>query len=331
MLCAVVLLFASGSRAQERVNPVLDSGADPWVTFSDGFYYYTQTMGDRLQIWKTDDLAKLRTASTKVVWSVAESGPKSAALWAPELHRLQNKWYLYFTAADKLSNDDEHRHIFVLENAAVDPMEGAWTDRGMLLTQHTGIDGTVFMDRGQLYFVYSAYVGSDSDLVIAKMANPWTLSGDQVDMARPTFDWEKRGGRQILEAPEYLAGKLGQHILVYSASACWSDDYSIGMLVAAPNANLLDASSWKKIPEPVFKKSAANNVFAPGHNGFFKSRDGRQDWIIYHANTGPGQRCDRRRSPRIQPFRWGADGLPQFGAPVAAGAIPSAAPPPAAK
>jgi len=101
-------------------------------------------------------------------------------------------------------------------------------------TTHAGIDGTVFSDQGRLYFVYSAYVGPNSDLIIARMLNPWTLGKTQIDIAQPTFEWEERGGRQILEGPEFLQGRGGQRILLYSASACWSDDYSIGMLVAAP-------------------------------------------------------------------------------------------------
>jgi GH43 family beta-xylosidase len=320
VLCALIFFGAPAARANGTfTNPLLDSGADPWVVYDRGYYYYTNTLGDRLQIWKTKDITQLRSAVTKVVWRAPAAGPNSASIWAPELHRLRGRWYLYFTGADRAHDDDDHRHQFVLENAAADPLSGEWIDRGMLSTDHTGIDGTVFSDQGRLYFVYSAYVGPNSDLVIARMLNPWTLSRTQVDIAQPTFEWEEQGGRQILEGPEFLRGRRGQRILLYSASACWSDNYSIGMLTAAPGKNLLDAASWVKMPEPVFKASPQNSVYAPGHNGLFKSPDGREDWIIYHANSGPGQRCDRRRSPRIQKFTWRSDGLPDFGAPAAAG------------
>jgi len=296
-------------------NPILDSGPDPWVIYSRGYYYYTNTSGDRLQLWKTRDVTKLRSAVSAVVWRPPASGPNSASIWAPELHRINGKWYLYYTAADRAHDDDEHRHIFVLENAAADPLSGHWIDRGMLNTGHSGIDGTVFSDHHKLYFVYSAYVGRDSDLVIALMIDPWTLSSRQADIAQPTHAWERQGGRQILEAPEYLRGRHGRRILVYSASACWSDSYSLGMMTAAPGADLLDPASWTKSSQPVFKTSPQNGVYAPGHNGFFTSPDGKEDWIIYHANAGPGQHCDNRRSPRIQKFSWNSDGTPNFGEP----------------
>jgi GH43 family beta-xylosidase len=102
-------------------NPLLDSGADPWVIYDRGYYYYTHTMGDRLQIWKTKDITQLRHAATKVVWRAPATGPNSASIWAPELHRQNGKWYLYFTGADRAHDDDDHRHQFVLENAAADP------------------------------------------------------------------------------------------------------------------------------------------------------------------------------------------------------------------
>ncbi len=107
--------------------------------------------------------------------------------------------------------------------------------------------------------------------------------------------------------------------LVYSASGCWTDYYALGMLTASANSNLLDPASWKKSPEPVFKASSENSVFAPGHNAFFKSPDGKQDWILYHANDKPGEGCGKDRSPRIQQFSWRKDGTPDFGIPVKTG------------
>ena len=103
---------------------------------------------------------------------------------------------------------------------------------------------------------------------------------------------------------------------MYSASACWSDFYELGMLEAKPGSNLLKAKSWTKLDHPVFRQDPAAGVYATGHNGFFRSLDGKQDWIIYHANSGPHQGCSHKRSPRIQQFTWNPDGTPNFGSPV---------------
>jgi GH43 family beta-xylosidase len=322
LLATLCLLTAACSEVTSQktfTNPLLPTGPDPWVTRHNGYYYYSNTRGDRIALRKTRYMARVSEAKPVTVWRAPASGPNSRSVWAPELHRIDHKWYLYYTAANKAHDDDAHRHIFVLENDAEDPTRGKWINKGMVNTDRNGIDATVFQWRDQLYLVYSAYVGDHSDLIIARMSNPWTLSGRQVDIARPTYSWEMQGGRKILEAPEFLAGPGNKIFLTYSASACWSDDYALGMLTAGKNASLLDASSWHKSPRPVFAKSAANGVYAPGHNGFFKSPDGTQDWIIYHANPAAGIGCGTQRSPRMQQFHWNADGTPEFGKPVPTG------------
>lgn len=317
-IAAALCIICSGASADEAAsftNPVLPSGPDPWVVRHDGFYYYTHTLGDRIALWKTRDLTRLDQVEPVTIWRARDTGPGSASLWAPELHRIDGKWYLYFTASDRSHDDDAHRHTFVLENTTNDPTKGTWTDKGMVNTQHSGIDSTIFRWHGQLYFVYSAYIGNHSDLIIARMKNPWTLSSKQIDIASPTHAWEMHGGRKILEGPEFLAGPRDKVFLTYSASACWSDDYALGLLTAPAEADLTDPDSWTKSSEPVFAKSPAHNVYAPGHNGFFTDTEGTH-WIIYHANDGADLGCGRQRSPRIQPFDWKPDGTPDFGEPV---------------
>jgi GH43 family beta-xylosidase len=58
--------------------------------------------------------------------------------------------------------------------------------------------------------------------------------------------------------------------------------------------------------------SPAHGVYAPAHDEFFKSPDGKQDWIIFHANGGPDWKCTARRAPYIMPFSWSDKGKPDF-------------------
>jgi GH43 family beta-xylosidase len=183
----------------------------------------------------------------------------------------------------------------------------------------------VFEYRGKRYFVYSAYMGPDSDLLIARMSNPWTLAGGETVISKPDLSWERQGGRQIDEGPEFLEGPRGQLFLTFSGSACWSDDYALGLLSAPAGSDPLDARVWTKSPEPVLQKSEKTGVYATGHNGFFTSPDGKTHWIIYHANAGPNMGCTAKRAPHIQPFSFAADGKPVFGEPVKEG-VPLPAP-----
>ena len=322
------------------VNPLLPSGADPWVTAHGGFYYYMNTTGNSLAIRQVRNLADLAQSEAKVVWRPPPGQPYSRDIWAPELHFLRGKWYIYF-AADAGSNAS-HR-MWVLENASQDPREGEWRMKGKVTdaTDRWAIDATVFEEGSRLYMVWSGWEGAVNgaqNLYIAELSDPWTVKGPRVRISSPDLPWETRGRPEaaarpggnpglnqmdplhvdVNEGPEIL--RHGNRIfVVYSAAGCWTDYYSMGMLTADSGSNLLDAASWKKSPLPVFWQSPKAGAYGTGHGSFFTSPDGSESWMLYHANPEAGQGCGRQRSPRAQPFTWKADGTPDFGRPVAIG------------
>jgi GH43 family beta-xylosidase len=149
------------------------------------------------------------------------------------------------------------------------------------------------------------------------LQNPWTIEGKRVMISTPTFAWEKNGAPpQINEGPEALINPNGKLFITYSASGCWTDDYALGLLSLKDNGDPMNAADWRKSSTPVFVKQPQNGAYGPGHNGFFKSRDGKEDWIIYHANPLPGEGCGDERNPRMQKFIWNEDGTPNFGKPL---------------
>jgi GH43 family beta-xylosidase len=336
LLCAS--LYGQSPQAKESssstfTNPLLPTGPDPWVEYRDGFYYYMNTVGTNLTVWRTHNIADLGSAERKVVWTPPATGPYSHDIWAPEIHFLSGKWYIYF-AADGRTNQT-HR-IWVVENASPDPFQGEWTFKGKVTdaSDKWAIDASVFEDQGQLYLIWSGWeddVNGAQSIYIARMKNPWTVEGPRARVSTPEYPWEKVGDvdqRKQPGDPPHIDVNEGPEILkhddkiflIYSGSACWTDYYTLGMLEATSGSDLLNPASWKKSPKPVFQQSPEAGVYAPGHNGFFKSPDGKQDWIIYHANSQPGQGCSWHRAPRAQPFTWNTDGTPNFGVPVAAGA-----------
>ena len=319
----------SVQKVKTFTNPLLSAGADPWSIYKDGYYYYTHTLGDRLTIWKTKNIAKLKTAKRKTVFMPLAGKPYSKGLWAPEIHFINNKWYIYF-AAD--SGRNEAHRLWVLESSARNPLKKKWALKGQLTDSSNkwAIDGSVFQHKEQLYLIWSGWESDTNgrqDIYISKMKNPWTIEGNRVRISTPTLEWELHGDLNdpnnpphvsVNEGPQFL--KHGNSLfIVYSASGCWTDYYALGMLSTHADSNLLSASAWIKNPEPVFKASKENGVFAPGHNSFFKSPDGTEDWILYHANPAPGQGCGNKRTPRTQPFTWKEDGTPDFGIPIKAG------------
>ncbi len=337
-LCLVFIGNALAQSDNTFTNPLLPGGPDPWNIFKDGFYYYMHTGGDKIELWKTKNLADLKTAERKVIYRPPAGTMHSKNLWAPEIHYLKGKWYVYY-AADGGSNKD-HR-MYVLENASQDPMQGEFVFKGKIAdpSDKWAIDGTVFEYKRKMYFAWS---GWDSDenreqwIYIAQMKNPWTIKGDRVLLAKPEYVWERNGVEPgakdqskakvvVTEGPQALKNKDGKLFLVYSASGCWTGKYALGLLTFSGKGKILDASQWSKKSTPVFSTSVENNVFAPGHNSFFKSPDGKEDWILYHATDKADEGCSGKRSPRIQKFTWNADGTPNFGVPQKAG-VPMARP-----
>jgi GH43 family beta-xylosidase len=301
-------------------NPLLPSGPDPWVIYKDGYYYYTHTLVDRIDLFKTENIADLKNAKVETVWSAPETGINSKNIWAPELHFLEGKWYLYYTAGS--SADLSTQRTFVLENSAEDPLSGTWVDKGKVYdpaADFFAIDGSILTYDDQHYFLWSGHASATDNtqrLYIASMENPWTLASPRVLISSPRYGWEQIGLPSVNEGPEILKNGAGKVFLIYSASGCWTDDYALGMLSLKKDGDPLDPEDWEKFPEPVFSKNPENKAFGPGHNGFFKSPDGTEDWIIYHANSKSGEGCGNARSPRAQQFFWNDDGTPDFGEPV---------------
>lgn len=310
-------------------NPLLPSGPDPWSIYHKGWYYYTHTTGNNVTLWKTRSLTELENAPSEVVWEPPQDKPYSSGVWAPELHYLDNKWYIYVAADD--GHNRNHR-LWVLENTAEDPLEGSFTMKGQLKTpggDKWAIDGSVFEQQGQRYLVWSGWEGDENgrqDIFLCHMKNPWTTEGERIRISTPVFEWERHGDIPdpgpddkpqvfVNEGPQPLQHE-DKIFIIFSASGCWTDHYALGMVWADAHADLMDPSSWHKHPEPVFKAANTRGTYAAGHNSFFRSPDGSEDWILYHANPEPGQGCGGHRSPRMQKIIWGASGMPDFGNPL---------------
>ncbi len=180
--------------------------------------------------------------------------------------------------------------------------------------------------------VWSGWEGDlngKQEIYIASLKNPWTVDSERVKISTPTFEWERHGNLNSPDNPPHVAVNEGPQfivhgdklIVIFSASGCWTDNYALGMLSADIRSDFLNQSSWTKQQKPLFITSVENSVYAPGHNSFFKSPNGKEDWILYHANDKPGQGCGGFRSPRAQKFTWNKDGTPNFGAPIKTGVV----------
>jgi GH43 family beta-xylosidase len=82
--------------AQTFSNPISEM-ADPHITYYNNTYYLTGTTGNNITLRKAAALNALKYAPGIVVFTAPSGGP-CCNFWAPELHRINNAWYIYYTA-----------------------------------------------------------------------------------------------------------------------------------------------------------------------------------------------------------------------------------------
>ncbi len=263
-------------------NPVCESGADPWVIRDGDNYYYCYSGGDGVCVNKIESLDQITSDGGTKVYTAPKGTAYSSEYWAPELHKIDGKWYIYVAADD---GDNYNHRMYVLECTGDDPTEpfkmlGKITDG----TDKWAIDGTVLQYKGECYFIWSGWAGDVNvaqNIYIAHMSNPYTIDSERVLLSTPEYRWEKLGGQPTInEGPVALVSNDTVHI-IYSASGSWSDHYCLGKLTFDGTGDILDPANWTKSAEAVFSKT--DSVFGPGHCSFTTAADG-STWIVYHAN-----------------------------------------------
>jgi len=318
-------------KQQDFNNPIIEQRADPWIyKHTDAYYYFTASVPeyDRIELRRAATIQELGMAQEKIIWEKHDSGEMSVHIWAPEIHYIEGKWYIYF-AAGGLGGDIWGIRPYVLECINENPMTGTWIEKGIMQKSpedkfsFTGfsLDATTFEHNGVRYFVWAQKTrefNNPSNLYIAEMENPWTIKGEPVMIATPEYSWEKIGF-YVNEGAAVI--KRNNRIFIsYSASAT-DFNYCMGLLTASDTVDLLDPNSWSKSSEPAFKTNEENSQYGPGHNSFTVSEDGSKDILVYHARNYKDivgdPLYDPNRHTRAQIFNWNENGIPNFGIPIA--------------
>jgi GH43 family beta-xylosidase len=322
--CSLMISISAHAAKTTFSNPIYENGADPWLMYYKGNYYVaTTTWSSQIAMRKSPTLAGLANAEPVNVWAETDSS-RCCNFWAFEFHRLKGpsgwRWYMLYVSGR--SGTYDYQHISVLESVGDDPM-GPYQYKGSPMADSYNIDGSYLSYKDHLYLMYSKWDGDEQKDFMVELSDPWTVKtgSTPIVLTHPEYDWE-RVGLNVNEGPEALIHN-DKLFMVYSASYCNTPDYKLGMLELT-GSNPMNPDDWTKSSEPVFTKG--NGVYGPGHNGFFTSPDGKENWLVYHGNASASEGCGTTRSLRAQPYTWNSDGTPNFGEPVASGteiAVPS--------
>lgn len=218
-------------------------GQDPFFVVSGNTCLYIESNNESfIQIRETPTLKDLHDGPVLKVWH----DTKEQQVWAPELHLIDGKWYIYYAASD--GNNANHR-TYVLEG---DTPFGPFT-KHQIGPDIWGIDMTTFTYHGCRYAVWSGWEKNGDEfpqnLYIAEMESPIKLKTDRVKIAAPLFDWEQSHER-INEGPQAIISPRGTLYLTFSANASWTTEYSTGLMKLI-GTDPLNPVHWHKYYRPL--------------------------------------------------------------------------------
>ncbi len=313
-------------------NYVREDGADPWLFYHDGFYYYTSTTGKPgIGLTKTANIGDLIYTTGKTVFLPEEGKAYSKSCWSPEIHHYTDEevgegnggWYLYFAGSGGETENDTGHRMFVLKCLDGDNLLGRW---GHPITGEVNVPEKVsvelegFNDRwsggqtdirigGKVYNLFVAVEGEEGkmnqNINIIEMTNPWTIKGKSTILVRPEYDWEigRHTTLTIVECGTAVYGDDGSIYIVYSACGYNTPEYKLGQLKFL-GGDPLDAKNWVKSSEPIL--SMNDEICGIGSASYVDDSSG-QGWICYNAYLGTD--TNGGRYAFVEPYRADKDGV----------------------
>lgn len=259
---------------------------DPFITKHNGKYYHCFTEDSAsVSVACADTIEGLRDAKSILVFLPEKDSEYSCDVWAPELHIIDGKCYIY-VACDG-GHNSTHR-MYVLSNNSNNPMDNCYKMLGKITdkSDRWAIDATILYHNEKMYCVWSGWEGYENicqNIYIAEMSDPVTISSDRVLISTPEYDWEKLGSRGVVGSPYINEGPFavynnGETYVLYSAAGSWCENYCITALKLVGD-NPLDKNCWEKRPQPIF--SVNETVKGAGHCSVIEE-DGKYS-VFFHA------------------------------------------------
>ena len=280
MLAAVITLITTGcnSFAQNRstigssyTNPIINKYlADPYIRFEGGYYYLFATGGAGdgrfIPIHRSKDLVSWEfvrgavTRGLKTDWNYKN-------FWAPEVYKIKNKFYLYYTASPEYSPDNSGNRVCL---AIADSIQGPFRNAGVVIP-HASIDGHVFFDTDSSMYIFYTIENGNKDGLIAgqiyadKLLSPTKVAGNPLQIISH-HSWQ--------EGP-FILHRDNKYFLTYSCGGWRNSTYHVRYATGVS-----PIGPYTEQPDTILKTNAM--VKGPGHHSFFIDKSGK-DWIVYHG------------------------------------------------
>jgi beta-xylosidase len=268
-------------------NPIIDKYlADPFILADSGVYYLFATgpAGDRrfLPVHRSTDLVHWQ-----FIRGAVAQGPEGSwnrkNFWAPEVIKINDLYYLYYTASTDGTPENTGNRVGL---AVAGTPEGPYEDRGVVIP-HASIDGSPFIgDDGAMYLYYTIEHGNADGL---KAGHIYVAPMDSAQKPRDTAPTQLVYHHPWQEGPCMLH-RNGVYYLTYSTGDWTNDTYKVQWATG-----LSPVGPFTEQAQIIL--SSNQQVKGPGHHNLFKTPSGG-DWMIYHG----WDTAHRARYPRIDPL-----------------------------
>ena len=264
-------LWAEGGKSQVEL-------ADPYILLDNGKYYAYGTRdgdgircysSDDLRSWKYEGLALHRNNTTETIF-----------FWAPEVYHLGDKYYMYYSA---------NQRLFVATGPSP---KGPFKQVGgyqmqSLLGDENCIDSHIFFDDDGTAWMFFVRFNDNICIWQCKLADDYItpVEGTLRKCIAGSQDWEQKEGR-VNEGPNVIKYK-GTYYLTYSGNGYESQNYAVGY---ATTRNIAKGTWSKYAGNPILCRR--EELVGTGHHSIFTDKEGIMR-IVFHAHNSTEKVHDR--------------------------------------
>ncbi|MBN2063484.1 MAG: arabinan endo-1,5-alpha-L-arabinosidase [Sedimentisphaerales bacterium] len=327
-LILLLTVFVSGLTAEEPSNAgtavagVLNGMPDPAIVQAHDGSYYIFATGQGLPFYRSTDLVNWtalgRVFETAVPAWAKEMIPGTQGIWAPDIVKLNDRFYVYYC----VSTFGSQRSVFgVASNATLDQSSPAykWQDHGPVVESFASADcdynaidpAAIQTSDGKAYIVWGSYWNG---IKFAEL-NPET--GKLIDRAKiKTVATRRPAGGDAIEGA-YLVQKFDYYYLFVSFDNCCAGADSTYKVMVGRSKNIegpyLDHNGIDMAQGGATLVLANNdNWRGPGHNSVLTTNEGQ--WLVHH--TYDTNRLSAQRVEQVRPIYWTEDLWPVAGEPL---------------
>ncbi|MDD2994652.1 MAG: family 43 glycosylhydrolase [Paludibacter sp.] len=255
--------------------------ADPYILKHEGMYYLYGTGGnDGIKVYRSPDM---------VTWSAAVGATKGYALhkdfvwgekwfWAPEVYYIDNRFYMFYSAEEKISVAESSSPLGPFTQSAVN--QKPFHENTKEIDTHLFID-----DNGKKYLYFVRFTNGNEIWVAELNDDLRSIKESTLKLCFGTSqNWEKSTAEpypnsKVNEGP-FMMKHNGWYYLTYSANHYANPNYGVGYATSRS-----PLGPWTKYyKNPVL--TGNSKIRGVGHHSFVNVSDSC-GYMVYHSHFSP--------------------------------------------